>query len=114
MPLNKKGEKIMDAMTDQYGKKKGKQVFYASLNKGKIGGVKKMKDGGDAKLKTPIDELPNPGLKALAQTEKGKKAVARMGFKNGGKVAKGGKCPSRGTIRGTGAAISGVGFKGVR
>ncbi len=103
----------MDAMTDQYGKKQGKQVFYASLNKGKIGGVKKMSDGGDVKLKTSVKDLPNPGLKALAGTEKGKKAVAKMGFRNGG-IAKGGKCPSRGTIRGTGAAITGVGFKGVK
>jgi|TARA_R100000482_G_scaffold69483_1_gene26184 hypothetical protein len=41
MPLNKKGNKIMKSMTDQYGPKKGKEVFYASLNKGKIKGVKK-------------------------------------------------------------------------
>ncbi len=114
MPLNKKGKKIMNAMKDQYGKKQGKQVFYASLNKDKISGVKKMSDGGDVKMKTPVKDLPNPGLKALAGTEKGKKAIARMGFKDGGKVAKGGKCPSRGTIRGTGAAISGVGFKGIK
>jgi hypothetical protein len=41
MPLNKKGKKIMKSMKDQYGKKRGKQVFYASLNKKKIKGVKK-------------------------------------------------------------------------
>lgn len=113
MPLNKKGEKIMDAMTEQYGKKRGKQVFYASLNKGKIGGVKKMSNGGDVKLKTPVKDLPNPGLKALAGTEKGKKAVAKMGFRNGG-IAKGGKCPHRGKVRGTGAAIGGAKFVGTR
>jgi hypothetical protein len=28
-------------MKDQYGKKRGEQVFYASLNKKKIKGVKK-------------------------------------------------------------------------
>ena len=39
MPLNKKGKKIMSAMTEEYGSKKGKQVFYASKNKGKIKGV---------------------------------------------------------------------------
>ena len=39
MPLTKKGTKIMSAMTQEYGAKKGKQVFYASRNKGKISGV---------------------------------------------------------------------------
>lgn len=39
MPLTKKGEKIMGAMTQEYGPKKGKQVFYASRNAGKIKGV---------------------------------------------------------------------------
>tara|TARA_R100001086_G_scaffold248532_1_gene185749 strand:+ start:587 stop:1303 length:717 start_codon:yes stop_codon:yes gene_type:complete len=69
-------------------------------------------EGGEV-LKTPIDKLPNKGLKKLAKSPKGRKAVARMGFRNGG-MAKGGKCPSRGTIRGTGAAIRGVGFKGIK
>ncbi len=39
MPLTKKGKKIMEAMKAQYGSKKGKSVFYASANKGKIKGV---------------------------------------------------------------------------
>jgi hypothetical protein len=39
MPLTKKGKKIKKAMTKTYGKKKGKKVFYASRNKGKIKGV---------------------------------------------------------------------------
>ena len=73
---------------------------------------RKMAEGGEV-LKTPVDKLPNEGLKKLAKSPKGRKAVARMGFKDGG-IAKGGKCPSRGTIRGTGAAIRGVGFKGIK
>jgi hypothetical protein len=40
-PLTKKGRKIMSAMKSQYGEKKGKQVFYASKNAGKIKGVDK-------------------------------------------------------------------------
>lgn len=40
MPLTKKGKKIKRAMMKQYGKKKGKRVFYASENKGAIKGVK--------------------------------------------------------------------------
>jgi hypothetical protein len=39
MPLTSKGEEIKDAMQKQYGKEKGEQVFYASKNKGTIGGV---------------------------------------------------------------------------
>ena len=41
MPLTKKGTKIMRSMKKQYGAKKGKRVFYASANKGKIKGVHK-------------------------------------------------------------------------
>ena len=46
MPLSKKGEKIKKAMTQQYGAKKGEQVFYASANKGDITGVEKRNKGG--------------------------------------------------------------------
>lgn len=41
MPLTKKGKKIKAAMTKEYGKEKGKKVFYASANKGTISGVDK-------------------------------------------------------------------------
>jgi hypothetical protein len=41
MPLTTKGKKIMKSMKNRYGKKKGKAVFYASKNKGKIKGVDK-------------------------------------------------------------------------
>ena len=41
MPLNVKGQKILAAMQKEYGKDKGKAVFYASENKGTIKGVKK-------------------------------------------------------------------------
>lgn len=48
MPLSKKGTKILKAMTKSkshggYGKKKGTEVFYASINKGKIKGTHKGK-----------------------------------------------------------------------
>lgn len=39
MPLSPKGKKIMRAMSRQYGKKKGKDVFWASKQKGVIKGV---------------------------------------------------------------------------
>lgn len=41
MPMTKKGSKIMAAMKQKYGKKKGESVFYASKNKGVISGVEK-------------------------------------------------------------------------
>lgn len=41
MPLTKKGIKIEHAMEKEYGEKKGKQVFYASQNKGTIKGTHK-------------------------------------------------------------------------
>lgn len=48
MPLTDKGLKILSNMTKEYGEKKGKQVFYASINKGKIkgaeGGLNRLKD----------------------------------------------------------------------
>lgn len=39
MPKTKKGKKILSNMVKEYGAKKGKQVFYASINKGKITGA---------------------------------------------------------------------------
>jgi hypothetical protein len=41
MPLTKKGKKVKKAMQKEYGDKKGKQVFYATENKGKLKGVTK-------------------------------------------------------------------------
>ena len=54
MPWTKKGKEIMGSMTSKYGAEKGKEVFYASANKGTIkdvharkgGTIKKMKKGG--------------------------------------------------------------------
>lgn len=41
MPMTEKGSKIMAAMKQKYGKKRGEQVFYASKQKGTIKGVEK-------------------------------------------------------------------------
>lgn len=43
MPLTKKGLKIREKMEEFYGKDKGEEVFYASINKGKIKGAEKKK-----------------------------------------------------------------------
>ena len=41
MPLTDKGREVLRQMMKEYGKKKGKEVFYASENKGKLKGIKK-------------------------------------------------------------------------
>ena len=41
MPLTPKGTKILKAMREQYGKKKGEEVFYKSQKSGKIKGTHK-------------------------------------------------------------------------
>lgn len=46
MPLTGKGAQILNAMRSQYGDKKGKSVFYASINSGKIKGAEGKADGG--------------------------------------------------------------------
>lgn len=39
-PITKTGGKVLESMQKQYGEKKGKQVFYASINKGVKGSKK--------------------------------------------------------------------------
>ena len=43
MPLTKTGKKVLRSMRQQYGTKKGQQVFYASINKGRLHGMEKKK-----------------------------------------------------------------------
>ena len=50
MPLTAKGEKIMSSMKKTYGVKKGKQVFYASQNKGTIKGAHKSRKSNPLKM----------------------------------------------------------------
>jgi hypothetical protein len=42
-PLTKKGLKIREKMQEFYGEDKGEEVFYATVNKGKIKGAEKQK-----------------------------------------------------------------------
>lgn len=39
MPLTDKGKKVMRQLKDEYGAKKGEDVFYAMKNSGKLKGV---------------------------------------------------------------------------
>ena len=57
MPLTDKGKKISEAMIEQYGKKKGEQVFYASANKGVITGVEKRKHANKGGLMQGFPKL---------------------------------------------------------
>ena len=43
MPLTKKGEKILKSMKEQYGAKRGEEIFYKSQQKGTITGTHKKK-----------------------------------------------------------------------
>ena len=76
MPLTSKGRKIMSAMKEQYGAKKGERVFYASRNAGKIKGVDPESkarggrvDAHEAREKELIGEGGPVGLAKLAVTQ---------------------------------------------
>lgn len=47
MPLTSKGEEIRGAMQEEYGAKRGEEVFYASRNVGTITGVDAMAEKED-------------------------------------------------------------------
>jgi len=52
MPLTEKGKKIIKAMKEEYGDKKGESIFYASKNKKTITGVEKAYTGKAIKQNT--------------------------------------------------------------
>ena len=69
MPLNTKGKKIMKSMQKTYGKKKAKEVFYASKNKGKLFGVEKSGKAKPIKALTGLEvALISGALTAGAST----------------------------------------------
>lgn len=43
MPLTSKGAKVLAAMRKKYGTKRGEEIFYKSINAGKIKGAEKRK-----------------------------------------------------------------------
>jgi hypothetical protein len=43
VPLSFKGRKVKRKMEEEYGKKKGERIFYATENAGKIRGLRKGK-----------------------------------------------------------------------
>lgn len=50
MPHTKEGKKVFNAMKKEYGNKRGKEVFYASIVKGKSGSSDWEGPGGTGKL----------------------------------------------------------------
>lgn len=73
MPLTKKGEEIKAAMVEQYGAKKGEEVFYASKNKGTITGV----DSSGAFLGGEAEHKGSPVALPLVQTPADLNAAAK-------------------------------------
>jgi len=129
MPLTEKGKKIMKSMQKQYGKKKGEQVFYASVNKGKITGAEK-KDMKKASLGLlAAKKAKDKGAKGAEFLSPSALAMRLIGRKKGSpkkgemkdnpedrfgeyrvQEAKKGKMMK---LKGGGAAIRGTNFKGV-
>jgi len=73
MPLTKKGKKIQSSMKKTYGAKKGKQVFYASRNKGKITGV-----DPESRKKCPGSKIRSKGKGRGLGIGKGKGPIGRQ------------------------------------
>jgi hypothetical protein len=77
MPLTEKGEKVMASMKKQYGPEKGKQVFYASKNAGKLTGV-----DDDAHiaphLKGTITRLRDDDNQHMGFSSEGAKKISEM------------------------------------
>ena len=129
MPLTEKGKKIKKAMEKQYGKKKGEQVFYASVNEGKITGVEKkemkkanlgllaVKKAKDKGAKGP--ELLSPMAMAMRLIGRKKGSPKKGEFKDNPKDRFGEYRTSKASkgkmmkLKGGGAAIRGTNFKGV-
>lgn len=57
MPLTAKGREILANMEERYGQKKGKEVFYASKNKGTISGVDSIKEDATLADAAKLDAL---------------------------------------------------------
>jgi len=63
MPLTKKGSEILSNMQREYGAKKGKSVFYASINAGRISGAEAgaARSQGNMRAKGKADHMRKQG-----------------------------------------------------
>lgn len=73
MPTTKAGRKVLASMVKQYGKKKGKEVYFASIVKGKKGSNKWEGKGGTGKLAK---------AKRTYARKKGKKSAQKLAIRN--------------------------------
>lgn len=72
MPLTDKGQKILKSMMKTYGSKKGKGVFYASINKGTVTGAEgRKKKSTKKKTKYVKRNLRKKSRKASTNSRKG-------------------------------------------
>lgn len=60
MPLTPKGKKILRRMLEEYGDEKGKAVFYAPRNKGRIRGVDLPREQAPAHTRATVKALHGP------------------------------------------------------
>ena len=66
MPMNKTGKKMMSSMKDTYGDKKGKDVFYAMENQGKVPGMSKPMGYANGGLTTSTGRM-DTGIKKCGE-----------------------------------------------
>ena len=119
MPLTEKGKKIKKAMEKQYGKKKAEEVFYASKNAGKITGVEKKVKVKKASLGLAIgfgaDKLlrkSSGARKALGSGMFGLTGLGASKYYEDKAKKEAVKEEEVKKLRGGGAAIKGINFKG--
>ena len=80
MPLNEKGMKIKAAMERQYGKAKGKGIFYASEAKGTIKNVKSKIGEQIGAIKSKIKEKATRAVEDLTGITSERKALQSEAF----------------------------------
>ena len=88
-------------MKDQYGSKRGEQVFYASMNKGKIKGVEKKKIGGMAGKKSGPPPKKGPASQGVT-LKSGIKVLKAKGGMDASQADFGGGTPGPGDTGGAG------------
>ena len=83
MPLTEKGKKIMTHMKEQYGSKKGKEVFYASQNKGTVTGTHKTGEANSSAWLTGFVKGANAlGVSEAADVQQLLKIAQRLHMMN--------------------------------
>ena len=83
MPLTEKGQEIKKSMEQEYGAKKGEQVFYASKNAGKITGVDSIERPEPYATPRPTpQETPRPQVDSIKEYSRDVNAHMSAGMKS--------------------------------